>query len=146
MPEKASAQVSTLGNYRVKVSTRGHGVVIDEPEDNGGENAGPTPREMFLGSLGSCVAITLLMYARRKEWPLANVEITLEHERVQEEQGAEPEERITVAIELEGPLDEDQRQRLAYIAIRCPVSRIVTGNAVINEKVTVRSVHSSQAE
>jgi uncharacterized OsmC-like protein len=58
---------------------------------------------------------------------------------MQAEQGAEPEERITMAITLEGPLDDEQRERLAVIATRCPVSRIVTGNAVIDEKVTVRA-------
>jgi putative redox protein len=139
MPEKATAEVRTTENYTVKVSARGHDVIVDEPEDNGGDDNGPTPRELFLGSLGSCIAITLVMYARRKEWPLQDVEVSLSHERVQAEQGAEPEERIAMAIALKGPLDEEQRERLAVIATRCPVSRIVTGNAVIDEKVTVRS-------
>ena len=139
MPEKLTARVRTTGNYRVEATMRGHTVVLDEPESNGGEDAGPTPREMFLGSLGSCISITLLMYARRKEWPLENVEVSLSHERVQAEQGQPPEERISVEIELEGAIDEEQRERLAYIATRCPVSQIVTGNSVLDEKVTVRA-------
>lgn len=139
MSDKVTATLRTAGNYKVKVSARDHEFTVDEPEDNGGEDAGTTPRETFLGALGSCVAITMIMYARRKEWPVENVQISMNHERVQEEQGKEPEERITLDIEIEGDLDEDQRKRMEYIATRCPVSRIVTGNAVINETVSVRS-------
>ncbi len=49
----------------------------DEPKELGGENLFATPSQYLLGSLGSCTAITLRMYAKRKEWDLGEITIAL---------------------------------------------------------------------
>lgn len=114
------------------VSTaRNHSWVADETEATGGSNAGPEPPEMLLGALGSCIVITLKLYARRKQWPLEDVEVALDMERFNKadypayQGNAEIVHEIRKKITLRGPLDADQKQRLLEIGNKCPVSRVL---------------------
>jgi len=63
------------------------------------------------------VSITAQMYARRKDWPLEAVEVSVEG---QTREGAYV---MTISLKFEGPLTAQQRERLAEIAGRCPVKR-----------------------
>jgi putative redox protein len=53
--------VASLGGDRHRIDIRGHAVVVDQPVADGGEDTGPTPTELLVASLASCVA----HYARR---------------------------------------------------------------------------------
>jgi putative redox protein len=63
---------TTIGteNYRVGIKAGHHALVADERPAHGGGNAGPAPYEYLLSGLGACTAITLRMYAERKQWDL----------------------------------------------------------------------------
>ena len=113
----ATAQV-TMGatRYAVDVSTGHHRFVADEPKSGGGADAGPSPFGLLLSSLGACTAITLRMYAERKAWPLAGIEVRLTYRW----QGETP--QIERVLTLSG-LDEAQRARCAEIAEKTPVTR-----------------------
>lgn len=103
-------------------------LVADEPTAGGGENRGPNPYQLLLAALGSCTAMTLQLYARRKGWTLKHVEVRLTHNRVHAEDCAECEthegflDEIQKEIRVSGDLNEEQRQRLLEIAGRCPVN------------------------
>ncbi len=123
-------------DYAVTLNDGRHeGYLSDEPEPEGGD-LGPSPYELLLHSLGACKVITMEMYAKRKQWPLAAVSVELTHEKVLARDCSDctPEERealgptgrvdvIRAQIALEGPLDPDQRARLLEISERCPVHR-----------------------
>jgi putative redox protein len=119
------------------VSARGHQLLVDEPRDAGGADAGPTPYELLLAALGACTAMTLRLYADRKGIPLEGVEVELEHDHVhaQDCQDCETREgfldRITKRLVLYGPLTDEQRKRLVEIAERCPVQRTLEREVVI---------------
>ena len=87
--------------------------------------------------------MTLALYARRKQWPLAAVTVRLEHSRIHAQDCAECEtkegrlDRIDREIALEGPLDDEQRRRLMEIADRCPVHRTLTSEISIRTRLTV---------
>jgi putative redox protein len=125
--------------YRVAGTARGHTVVLDEPTDLGGADAGPTPLETLLVALGACTAMTVRMYASRKGWALRTVRVTLSHAQLARDACVDcpPDaefpvaERIVRRIELGGDLDADQRARLTDIANRCPVHRVLTRHPVV---------------
>ena len=106
-----------------------HIFAADEPLTAGGTDTGPTPYDLLLAALGSCISMTLGLYARRKSWPLGSVTVGLRHSRIHAEDCGNCEtkdgtlDRIDVAIEMPGPLTDEQRARLLEIAGRCPVHR-----------------------
>lgn len=125
--------------FATRVSGPVHTLVADEPAPDG-DDLGFSPYELLLAALGSCTAMTLEMYARRKAWPLEQVRITLSFDRVHvgdAENCDEPQrriDRITRAIELRGPLDEGQRARLVEIAGKCPVHKTLTSGPTIVDR------------
>ena len=60
----------------------GHTFVTDEPLEVGGEDAGPNPYTLILAALGSCISMTVTLYARRKQWPLEQVTVRLRQNRI----------------------------------------------------------------
>lgn len=118
----------------------GHALVADEPASAGGEDTGPGPYELLLASLGSCKSMTVAMYARRKQWPLEEVVVRLRHDRIHAQDCAECEtagglvDQLECEVELVGPLDATQRQRLLEIADRCPVHRTLTSEVRITTR------------
>jgi len=132
---------SAGGAYLQRIAAGRHVLPADEPVSAGGGDAGPTPYDLLLSALGACVSMTLGVYARRKRWPLEGVRVRLRHSRVHAADCASCEsapgamlDRIEEEIELAGPLDAAQRERLLEIAGRCPVHRTLTG------KIEIRSV------
>src|SRR6266498_2434301 len=53
----------------------GHRLVIDEPEVAGGANEGPSPTRTVAAALAACTAITIEMYAARKDWHVGDVQV-----------------------------------------------------------------------
>lgn len=114
------------------VEVDGRQFAADEPTEVGGGGTGPTPYDLLLAALGTCTSMTVGYYARSRKWPLEDVTVRLSHERVHEtdcENCAEHVlrlDRINVAIDLHGALDDEQRKKLIEIAERCPVHRTLT--------------------
>lgn len=114
-----------------------HRLASDEPTGVGGTGTGANPYELLLASLGSCTSMTLRMYADRKGWPLQGIRVRLRHDKIHARDCEECETRvgrldwIDRDIELRGPLDEEQRERLLQIAKKCPVHRTLTSEVRI---------------
>lgn len=121
------ARIGTT-DYAVTLTTHEHQWVSDEPPSLGGQNAGPAPYDLFLGSLGSCTAITLRMYAKRKQWPLQGVQVAL-HLR-KDDAGV----RIERVLNFEGDLTDEQRTRLLEIAEKTPVTLTIKAGATIQTR------------
>ena len=120
------------GPYSQKITAGRHLLTADEPVSVGGTDAGPTPYELLLAALGACTSMTLRMYADRKGLPLQRTTVRLSHDRVhakdcvQTEQNIGRLSRIRREIDMEGPLNDQDRQRLVEIADRCPVHRTLS--------------------
>ena len=106
------------GNFQVEVLAGGVRFLADEPVEVGGLGAGPTPYDLLCAALGACTAMTVRMYARRKEWPLRRVRVCVGHARTKKE---DPPDGFLREVALEGDLTDEQRSRLIEIAERCPV-------------------------
>lgn len=107
----AKASIGTT-NYVVAIAAGHHQISADEPSKLGGQDAGPAPYELLCAALCACTAITLRMYAERKQWLLSAVQVDVHFK-----DGA-----ITRVLDFEGELDKEQRERLADIAERTPVT------------------------
>jgi putative redox protein len=121
---RASARIAAA-RYRTDIHAGTHALVADEGAALGGMDVGPAPYELLLSALGACTAMTLKMYAERKGWPLASVEVDLAYHK------ADDAARIDRRLSIEGQLDEDQRARLADIAERTPVTLTLKGGVTI---------------
>ena len=125
--------------YQTRVDTGDLAIIADEPANQGGDSLGPSPYELLLAALAHCAVLTILLYARRKGWPIEHVSVHARHERfvIDEDQGQvivkRKVERITQEIALGGDLDAEKRARLIEIAGKCPVHRTITGELEIVE-------------
>lgn len=126
-----------------EVMADGHALVVDEPVGLGGTDAGPNPYDYLLAALGSCTAMTVRMHADRKGWPLESVRVLMKHGKIHAKDCEECEtkngriDRIELELELEGPLDEQQRLRLREIAEKCPVHRTLDSEVLIETRPVV---------
>jgi putative redox protein len=136
----AEVIVRSHDNLRQQIDAGPHTFFADEPADAGGDDSGPDPYELLLAALGACTSMTLLLYARRKQWPLESAEVRLSHRRDYAHDCTECDEKpvqidqIERHITLRGPLDDDQRARLLEIAQKCPVHRTLTGTIRVNDR------------
>ena len=131
---------SGAGRFTQAMRSGRHELIADEPENVGGNDAGPGPYEYLLMGLGACTSMTLRMYAQHKQLPLEKVTVRLSHKKIHARDCNDCETRagkvdeITREITLEGDLTEDQRQRLLEIANRCPVHR------TLSSEIKIRSI------
>jgi putative redox protein len=114
--------VARIGKHRYRTSILAamHEFVVDEPEESGGGNEGPTPSDLMRVSLASCTAITLRMYADRKGWPVEEIVVQV---------SSESESEVTFfnrSIVIMGSVSQEQQQRLLEIANSCPIHRMLT--------------------
>lgn len=100
---------------------------VDAPAIVGGDESAPDPHDYFDLALGACKAITARMYARRKQWPLSGVTVTVTRNDREECQGRY---YLYVSLAFAGIDDPDQLQRLLEIADRCPIHRLITDSTV----------------
>jgi putative redox protein len=138
--EEGSALVfeTGAGRFQQSLALGGHHLLADESVSLGGLDSGPSPYDLLLGALGACTAMTIRLYADRKQYRLDRVAVALEHSRRHAQDGqaacdGRPAalERIDRKITLEGNLDVKQRAKLMEIADKCPVHRTLTSRLEI---------------
>ena len=140
-----SVVVESSAGLKQEIRVRGKRVIADEPREAGGTDAGPNPYELLLGALGACTAMTILMYARRKTWPVEHVRVELDHGRAYVRDCEECDESDTKLdyfrkrVTVRGPLSEEQRARLHEISQRCPVHRTLLGTIHIDDELRLEA-------
>ena len=134
MARIAHVLASSSAGYAQLMKARRHEIRADESQHEGGTDTGANPTELLLAALGSCTSITLRMYAQRKGWELGEVRVDLEF--FKEDQAW----RITRAITCSAPLTDEQRARLAEIAEKTPVTKVVKQGSPIETRIHSGSV------
>jgi putative redox protein len=124
---RAKASIGTV-NYATAIATGHHKLTADEGPELGGKDAGPAPYDLLTSALGACTAITLRMYAERKQWPVTAVHADIHFVREGDKQ------RIDRVLAIEGAIDGDQKKRMADIAERTPVTLTLKGGLEIRTK------------
>jgi putative redox protein len=112
--------------YHTTLSNGVHVIYSDEPTEAGGKDIGPSPQDFLRMSLASCTAITLRMYANRKELNIEKITVEIRTESV---------DNKTIFhrnVVLKGTITNEQRDRLLKIANACPVHKILTNPIEVN--------------
>ena len=117
-----------------------HRLVADEPVAAGGTDRGAGPYELLMAALGSCMSMTIALYARTKRWPLETVVIRLTHSRIYARDCADCMvrddtmlDRINTEVQLAGALTAEQERKLMEVAHKCPVHRTLMSEIDIRE-------------
>ncbi len=118
--------------YKSTVTAGNNTLIADEPASLGGTDKGMSPFELLAASLGTCTAITLRMYADRKEFALDGVNVVLSYVE-------EKAQLVSVKreISLEGDLTDQERKRLLQLANACPVHKALANAPFSIETVLV---------
>jgi putative redox protein len=130
---KATAHRSSRETFRHSVEIRDHQIVVDESADIGGDDEGPNPQELLAASLASCTAITIEMYAKRKGWDIGTVQVAVDYTPA--ERGCPT--KFSLDLRLPAGCTEEQRERLQVIAAKCPVHRMLEGEIIFEDRVTI---------
>jgi putative redox protein len=128
---KAEVGVRRRKRFAHSLTARDHTLVADEPEAEGGADSGPTPQELLALSLASCTAITIEMYAERKDWDVGALAVDVQYEQAERDSGG----RFEVVVKVPAELTDDQLERLKEIAGKCPVHRALVGEVEISDRV-----------
>lgn len=122
------------GRMRSTVHVRAHTFPVDVAVAAGGEDSGADPHDLFDAALGACKALTTLWYARRHAMPLESIEVAVERDGRDEQQGRY---RLHTSLSLGGPLTESQRADLLSVAAKCPIHKLMTTATIDIETVLV---------
>jgi LmbE family N-acetylglucosaminyl deacetylase/uncharacterized OsmC-like protein len=118
-----TVRVDHRAGDRFDISVRDHVVTVDQPEDIGGEDLGPTPTELFVAGLASCVAFYARRYLRRHE--LAEEGLAVE---ASYRMASKPARVGAIDIHVVAPegLPEERRDGLLAVAGHCTVHNSIT--------------------
>ncbi len=137
-----SITAELLSDFRVDITNGTHTWRADEPVDLGGDNTGPNPYDLLLGSLAACTSITLSMYAQRKNIEISSLSVEYSYDKVHandceqcDDSHSGMVDRVTSRIFIDGDFDEETRTRLEQIAQRCPVHKTLEKGIVFDETV-----------
>ncbi|WP_422860297.1 alpha/beta fold hydrolase [Flagellimonas sp. S174] len=123
------ASLDATDGFTTPMKVGNHYMLADEPESFGGNDFGPSPYEYVSAGLSACTVMTVQMYAKRKGWPLENIEVHTSYGKTHAEDCEHCEEESAKIdtfhreIKLTGDLDEKQKTRILQIADKCPVHR-----------------------
>ncbi|MEO9511485.1 MAG: bifunctional alpha/beta hydrolase/OsmC family protein [Flavobacteriaceae bacterium] len=115
--------------FTTQMKAGNHTIVADEPTSFGGNDFGPSPYEFVSAGLSACTAMTIQMYAKRKKWPLVNVQVHTSYSKSHAEDCENCEldnakiDTFLREIRITGNLDDTQKSRIMVIADKCPVHK-----------------------
>jgi len=120
----ASAEAENKGEgYTTTLLADNRQYIADEPIGLGGDDQGASPAQYLCMALASCKAITLRMYANRKNWVLEEIRVKVSLVRGDEMPLGK--NTFFCSIKLVGTLTDEQEKRMLEIAKVCPVDRLL---------------------
>ena len=139
--ESVVATATGEGMFQVRIETGEHSFLMDEPIDYGGQGTGPSPFDLLSAALAGCTVMTMKLYADRKGWKLDRLSVRVVHRK------GSPDARdlFERAIQL-GDVTDEQRERLLYIAGRCPVHLLLERGAEISTEFTTAELPAAKSD
>ena len=106
---------------RHTVRIRNEAFATDVTQQDG--QGAATPHDLFDASLAACKALTVMLYAQRKNMPVEDIEVLIDRDDSEERKGIY---RLKTSLRVTGTLDDTQRAELLRVAAKCPVHKLMT--------------------
>ena len=116
----------------VRLTEGKHDFLADLDPHDGGLDEGPRPHDLFDAALAACKSLTASWYAHHHGLPLTGVDVQVERDDSRERQG---EYKLKVKVDFQGPLTEEQRDKLRALVARCPIHKLMTQTKISIEDV-----------
>ncbi len=100
-----------------------HTLTTDATLGEGGDEAGPSPHDLYDAALGACKAITVMWYARKKGIPVEDVNTVITRDDSGERSGIY---KLAATLQIRGALSDAQLQELEAVAKKCPVHKLMS--------------------
>ncbi|MGD0321248.1 MAG: OsmC family protein [Acidimicrobiales bacterium] len=122
-------EVTHDGGDRFGIAIRRHVLSVDQPVGDGGDDTAPTPTELFIASLASCVAFYVRRFLVRHGLPTDELSVTAEFNMAgRPSRVGEIDLRVHVADEV----PSERRDALLAVASHCTVQNTLEQPPQVN--------------
>jgi uncharacterized OsmC-like protein len=116
--------VRFLAGEAYEVAVRGHRVMVDQPADVGGDDNAPTPTELFVASLATCVAFYAGRYLTRHGFSREGLGVSVGFDMASDRPARVAAVRLTVRVPADLPAE--RRPSLLAVVSHCTVHNSLT--------------------
>lgn len=120
----AEIQVTHVSDDQFLLNIRGHELLVDQPISDGGSDSGPTPTELFVAGLASCVGHYARRFLARHGLSDAGLRVTAEWEMADDRPARVG--RIDLCVQPPAGLPEERRAAFLAVASHCTVHNSIT--------------------
>jgi len=110
--------IEYAGGLKLVAHRRGHAVVTDQPESDGGENTAMTPTELFIASLATCAGFYVVTFAGRHDVPMEGMTIGVSYTYADRPRRIGS---VDIRVKLPQPVDDHLRTSIQRAAEQCLV-------------------------
>ncbi len=135
-------KITHLDRVKFAIQSRSHTIVCDQPVENGGEDAGMTPPELLLASLGSCAAFYAVQYLKTRNLAQSGVEVSVTAEKLMKPARLG---NFHVQVACPVPLTEEQTEGLMRSVHHCLVHNTLLAPPEIDIELTVKETAALHA-
>jgi putative redox protein len=132
--------VSYHGGTRYDITSGKHRIVTDQPVEDGGQDAGMGPVELFVGSVASCVGYFVGQFCARHDIPREGLTVDAEWEMAE---GPHRVGQINLAIRLPHRMTTELKERLLKVAHGCTVHQSIAVASNVAIKLNPHSQHAA---
>ncbi|MEV3858178.1 OsmC family protein [Streptomyces sp. NPDC050095] len=115
----AHIEVTHIANQAYAVFIRDHELTVDQPTEAGGDNDGPTPVELFVTSLASCVAYYAGRFLQRHHVAYDHLRVTADFDMADDRPARVAAVRLGLQLPVE--LSTARREGLRAVVDHCTV-------------------------
>jgi len=116
------------GKSKFKVNCRSHSIMIDQPVDNGGDDAGMTPPEVMAGSMASCIGFYVARYCQQANIDTADLKVSCDWTV-----GGDPKHMDSFEIHIHLPsVPDNRRKAIERVAKTCLIHATLSHQPTVN--------------
>jgi uncharacterized OsmC-like protein len=139
---KMEVKVTHLDQVKFSIQSRSHTILCDQPAENGGADAGMTPPELLLASLGSCAAFYAVQYLKTRNLAESGVEVSVTAEKLKQPARLG---NFRIQVSCPVPLTEEQTEGLMRSVHHCLVHNTLLSPSEIAIELTIKDTTAPHA-